>query len=74
MVTTVTIAGMRTVHCTRAVFTALGAVDGIASAGVSLGKAVIEHDGRATPSQLRQAIRVAGYEVTDVQEDRRRLV
>ena len=74
MVTTVMIAGMRSVHCTRAVFTALGAIDGIASAGVSIGRAVIEHDGRATAAQLREAIHVAGYSVTDVREERRRLV
>jgi copper chaperone CopZ len=74
MITTLTISGMRSVHATRAVFTALTAVEGIASADVQLGRAVIEHDGRATPDALRHAIAAAGYEVTAVEEQRRRLV
>jgi copper chaperone CopZ len=73
MITTVTIAGMRSVHCTRAVFTALASVEGIASADVSIGRAVIEHDGQATPELLREAVALAGYEATSVREERRRL-
>jgi copper chaperone CopZ len=74
MITTLTISGMRSVHATRAVFTALTAVDGITSADVQLGRAVIEHDGRATAEALRDAIAAAGYEVTEIKEERRRLV
>lgn len=73
MMTTVTIAGMRSVHCTRAVFTALASVEGIAIAEVSMGRAVIAHDGRATPDRIREAVALAGYEATAVTEDRRRL-
>ena len=74
MVTRLTIPGMRSNHCVTAVFTALTAVEGIARADVSIGAAVIEHDGRATPEALRAAIAVAGYEVGDVVEERRRLL
>lgn len=74
MITTVAIAGMRTGYCTRAVFTALAAVEGIHSADVSLGRAVIDHDGRATADRLREAIAVSGYEVMSVDDERRRLV
>jgi copper chaperone CopZ len=65
-VSTLTIAGMPAVHAVRAVFTALAAVDGITSADVDLGRAVIEHDGRATDDALRTAIAVAGFEVTAI--------
>ena len=65
---------MRRQHCVTAVFTALTAVDGITRADVTIGAAEIEHDGRATPEALRAAIAVAGYEVTEVVEERRRLV
>ena len=73
MLTTLTISGMRAVHAVRAVFTALAAVEGIARADVSLGRAVVEHDGRATPDKLRDAVALAGCEVTEVREDRRTL-
>lgn len=65
---------MRSSHCVTAVFTALTAVDGIAHADVTIGAAVIEHDGRATAAALREAVAVAGYEVRDVIEERRRLL
>lgn len=58
-------------HCVRAVFTALGAVEGIARADVSIGAAEIEHDGRVTVEQLRAAVAVSGYEVVDADERRR---
>ena len=71
MTTTVSISGMSCVHCVRAVFTSLAGVAGIDRADVSIGRAVIEHDGRVTPDQIRNAIAVAGYEVTDFTTDRR---
>ena len=74
MITRVTIAGMTSVHGVRAVFTALAGVEGITTADVSLGEAVVEHDGRATPEALASAIAVAGYEVTGWAETRRALV
>jgi copper chaperone CopZ len=70
LVTTLTIAGMPAVHAVRAVFTALAAVDGITSADVQMGSAVIEHDGRATEEALRAAIAVAGFEVTTIRTER----
>jgi copper chaperone CopZ len=73
MTTTVSISGMSCVHCVRAVFTSLAGVKGIDRADVSIGRAVIEHDGTVTPEQIRDAIRIAGYEVTDFQNDRRTL-
>jgi copper chaperone CopZ len=73
MVTTLRITGMLSVHARRAVFTALGGVEGVARADVALGRAVVEHDGRATPARLREAVALAGCEVKEVVEERRRL-
>jgi copper chaperone CopZ len=70
MQTTASISGMTCAHCVRAVFTSLGGVEGIKRADVSIGKAVIEHDGTVTPEDIRAAIAVAGYEVTDIRIDR----
>ena len=74
MVTTIHVDGMRSVHCVRAVFTALNAVDGIASAEVSMGRAVLEHDGRASAAEVTAAVEALGYSVREVSEQRRRLV
>lgn len=73
MVTTVKINGMSCTHCVRAVFTALGGVTGVARADVSIGNAVVEHDGTVTPEALREAISIAGYEVAEFRDDRRAL-
>lgn len=73
MMTTVSIDGMSCVHCVRAVFTSLAGVEGIKRADVSIGRAVIEHDGSVTPDQIRAAIATAGYEVQGFTEDRRSL-
>ena len=70
MTTTVSISGMTCVHCVRAVFTSLAGVPGIVRADVSIGRAVIEHDGTVTQEQIRDAIGAAGYEVTDSKNDR----
>jgi copper chaperone len=66
------IGGMRSVHCARAVYTALASVPGVTSAEVVVGRATIDHDGRATPEALRAAIDVAGYELLDTTEERQR--
>lgn len=71
--TTLAIEGMRSVHAVRAVFTALSGVAGIIRADVAMGRATIEHDGHATAELLRDAVAVAGYEVTGIAENRRRL-
>ncbi len=60
-------------RCVQAVFTSLTPVPGIVSADVSIGAAVIEHDGRATTDALRAAIDASGYAVTRAEEERRRL-
>jgi len=63
MITRLTIAGMTSPHCVRAVFTSLTPVAGIVTAEVTLGMAVIEHDRSTTIEALREAIGVSGYEV-----------
>jgi copper chaperone len=73
MITTATINGMSCTHCVRAVFTALAGVPGVSRADVSIGKAVIEHDGSVSPEALREAISIAGYDVADFRDDRRAL-
>jgi copper chaperone CopZ len=73
MVSTVTISGMSCAHCVRAVFTSLSGVEGISRADVSIGKAVIEHDGTVSAEAVRKAISIAGYEVAQVSDDRRAL-
>jgi copper chaperone len=73
MVTTATINGMSCAHCVRAVFTALGGVPGVQRADVSIGKAVIEHDGSVSPEAIREAISIAGYDVAEFRDDRRTL-
>lgn len=73
MITHLRIGGMSCQHCVRAVFTALTPVPGITSADVSIGAAVIAHDGRATAEALRDAIAESGYVVTSSREDTRRL-
>lgn len=64
---------MTCAHCVRAVFTSLSGLKGISSADVSIGQAVIEHDGTVTPEEIRDAVAVAGYTVTTVKVDRRTL-
>ena len=73
MITTAKIEGMSCAHCVRAVFTALGGVPGVTRADVSIGRAVIEHDGSVTPEAIREAISIAGYEVAEFSDDRRTL-
>jgi len=64
---------MTCAHCVRAVFTSLAGVEGIDRADVSIGRAVIDHDRSVSQQQIRDAIAVAGYEVTDFTIDRRTL-
>jgi copper chaperone CopZ len=73
MTTTVSISGMTCAHCVRAVFTSLAGVPGIARADVTIGQAVIDHDGTVTAEQIREAIAVAGYTVGETKNDRRTL-
>jgi copper chaperone len=73
MITRARVDGMSCQHCVRAVFTALTAVEGISRADVGIGVIEIEHDGRVTLEQLRDAIAVAGYTVRDGETNRRAL-
>jgi Copper chaperone len=73
MRTTASISGMTCAHCVRAVFTSLAGVEGISRADVSLGRAVIDHDGTVTPEEIRAAIKIAGYDVADMKSDPRTL-
>ena len=73
MITRVRVDGMTCQHCVRAVFTSLTAVEGITRADVSIGAVEVEHDGRVTVEQLRDAIAVAGYSVRDGETNRRAL-
>lgn len=52
---------MQTVHCTRAVFQALAGVGGVTRAGVTLGQAEIDHDGRVSDESLAAAVELVGY-------------
>ncbi len=71
MTTILTITGMRSVHCARAVYTALGMVAGVTTAKVVIGEAIVEHDGRASAAELTAAVAMMGYQVVDI-EDRGR--
>ncbi len=70
MITRLRISGMSCQHCVNAVFTALTPVPGIVSAQVSIGGAVIEHDGRATRELLEAAVESAGYSLDDAEDTR----
>ena len=67
------LAGMHAVHSVRAVFTALTAVEGIVRADVQLGRATLEHDGRATLARLREALALVDVTIVGSEEVRRRL-
>lgn len=77
MRTTATIPTMRSEYAKQAVFTALTPLEGIVrvelAARADGGTLVLEHDGRVTADALRGAVAVAGYEVAQVDEDRRAL-
>lgn len=73
MITTLRIDGMRSVHCVRAVFTALGAIEGIASADVAMGSARIEHVTQIDIEPILESLTSLGYHVREVSTDRRRL-
>ena len=73
MITRARVEGMTCQHCVRAVFTALGAVEGVSRADVGIGTIEVEHDGTVTLEQLRDAVAVAGYAVTEGLTNRREL-
>jgi copper chaperone CopZ len=71
MISVLTISGMVAVHSKRAVFTALSGVPGVASAEVELGRAVVEHDARATRAAFADALGVVGCELVEFTTERR---
>lgn len=71
MVSILSISGMIAVHSKRAVFTALSGVPGVAFAEVEMGRAVVEHDASTTADALREAVALAGCEVTSMSIERR---
>jgi copper chaperone CopZ len=70
-VTRLAIAGMTSVHAIRAIFTALAGVEGVIHADVSRGGALVEHDDRVSDAALREAVTIAGFEVTEMTRERR---
>lgn len=71
-ISTLSIAGMHAVHSVRAVFTALTAVPGIERCDVALGRATIEHDGRATEGAIREALAVVDCTLEGLATERTR--
>ena len=66
-----TIAGMNAVHAVRAVYTAFAGVPGVLHVDVSLGAAILDHDGSVTRAAAAEAIAVAGFELVGWREERR---
>jgi copper chaperone CopZ len=66
VITTIRLTGMRTVHCVRAVRTALAAIDGIQAADVQVGMASLEHEAPLAPEALHDAIAPTGYVISDI--------
>lgn len=71
MTSILTISGMVAVHAKRAVFTALSGVAGVTSADVEMGRAVVEHDASTSADALKEAVALAGCEVTGIRIERR---
>ena len=72
--TTLLLGGMRSVHCARAVYTALGGVAGVRTADVVVGRAVVEHEAGVSVAALGEAVALVGYEVIEAStETARRL-
>lgn len=73
VVTHLELSGMRSVHCARAVYTALGGVEGVLRAEVAVGRATVEHDGHVSCGALAAAVASVGYAITRCIEERGRL-
>ena len=73
MVTTLTIEGMRSVHCARAIHTSLARVPGIQGAEVVIGRATLEHDVLLEAPALTAAVEELGYTLRAIDTERRRL-
>jgi copper chaperone CopZ len=66
----VTIDGMLSLYSVRAVWTALGGVEGVKGAEVVIGMARVEHDGSVTCEQVAEAVEIAGCEVVLCEEEK----
>ena len=71
MTSVLTISGMIAVHSKRAVFTALSGVPGVVHAHVELGRAVVEHDERATRDAFSSALSIVGCALVAIATERR---
>ncbi|HEY9479754.1 MAG TPA: hypothetical protein VIP79_06675 [Gemmatimonadaceae bacterium] len=65
-----TIDKMLSLYSVRAVWTALGGVEGVRSAQVVMGVARVEHDGSVTCEQVAEAVELAGCEVVECVEQK----
>jgi copper chaperone CopZ len=61
---------MLSLYSVRAVWTALGGVEGVKSAEVVMGMARVEHDGSVTCEDVAEAIELAGCEVVRCEEEK----
>lgn len=59
---------MLAVHAKHAVFTSLGALNGVTGVEVELGRAVLDHEQSLTEEMIRSAISASGLEVTQVRQ------
>jgi len=66
----VTIDKMLSLYSVRAVWTALGGVEGVRSAEVVIGMARVEHDGSVTCEQVARALELAGCEMARCEEEK----
>lgn len=64
---------MRTVHCVRAVRTALMALDGVDAVDVQVGRVVLEHRSAITADAITAAIGVTPYLVESITTNGRSL-
>ena len=61
---------MLSLYSVRAVWTALGGVEGVKRAEVVMGMAKVEHDGSVTCEQVAEAVEIAGCEVVRCEEEK----
>lgn len=72
MHSTLRLRGMRTVHCVRAVRTALMALEGVQAAEVEVGRAHLAHDAPIPRRAVEQALAPTGYVLEEMLTDARR--
>jgi len=70
MRTALDVTGMTSRYAIRAVETALGGIPGVTGMTVALGHVTVDHDDTVTADLLREAISVAGFEVTATRAER----